>query len=66
MAVLAVVAMAAIGMSKSGVGTDGGGNAPRPLTTVEYPIRFESATTKVERPQPAVSYPVPWVSGGIR
>lgn len=67
MAILAVVALAAIGMSNGTRSTDGGnGKSPRPLTTVKYPIKFENSTTKVKRPQPRVSYPIPWASGGTR
>lgn len=66
-AILAVVALAAIGMSNGTGGTDGGnGRSPQPLTTVQYPIKFEKSTTKVKRPQPTVSYPIPWASGGTR
>ena len=67
MAILAVVALAAIGMSNGTGGTGGGnGRSPQPLTRVQYPIKFENSTTKVKRPQPTVSYPIPWASGGTR
>ncbi|MEV0222255.1 hypothetical protein [Streptomyces sp. NPDC050704] len=65
MAILAVVALAAIGMTNGGVST-GGGNGkiprPQPQPTVQYPIKFENSTTKAKRPQPTVSYPIPWAS----
>lgn len=69
-AILAVVALAAIGTSNGTGGTGGtggvNGRSPQPVTTMQYPITFENTTTKVKRPQPTVSYPIPWASGGTR
>lgn len=62
MAVLAVVALAVVGIGNGGVqvGT-ADGTAPRPQSTVQYPIRFEQTTTREgdgAQPRPTVSYPI--------
>lgn len=62
MAVLAVVALAVVGIGNGGVqvGTTDG-TAPRPQSTVQYPIRFEQTTTREgdgAQPRPTVSYPI--------
>jgi hypothetical protein len=62
MAVLAVVALAVVGIGNGGVqvGT-ADGTAPRPQSTVQYPIRFEQTTGRegsAARPRPTVSYPI--------
>ena len=62
MAVLAVVAVAVLGIGGGGVQQDtSDGTAPRPQSTVQYPIPWDRTTTrdsKAEQPRPAVSYPV--------
>ncbi|AWE54371.1 hypothetical protein DC008_35145 [Streptomyces nigra] len=58
--VLAVIALAVVGMGGGGGGASGGGSAPRPQSTVRYPVKFENTTTVKHRPQPTVSYPIPW------
>ncbi len=59
MMILAVVALAVVGMGGSGAST-GNGTTPRPQSTVRYPIKFNTTTTVKQRPQPTVSYPIPW------
>ena len=59
MTVLAVVALAAVGMG-SGGSSAGSATTPRPQPTVRYPIKFNSTTTVKQQPQPTVSYPIPW------
>jgi hypothetical protein len=61
MGILAGVALAVVVLGNSGAAS-GSGNSPQPQSTVQYPIKFDTPTTKtVPRPQPAVSYPIPWV-----
>lgn len=59
MTILAVVALAVVGMGSGGSST-GSGTTPRPQSTVRYPIKFNSTTTVQQHPQPTVSYPIPW------
>jgi hypothetical protein len=60
MGILAGVALAVVVLGNGGAAS-GGGNSPRPQSTVQYPIKFDTPTSKVTRPQPTVSYPIPWV-----
>ncbi len=60
MTILAVVALAVVGMGGGGAAGAGSGTTPRPQSTVRYPIKFNTTTTVKQRPQPAVSYPIPW------
>ncbi|MEU7665369.1 hypothetical protein AB0B60_43970 [Streptomyces lincolnensis] len=63
MTVLAVVALAVVGMGNGARGGTADGTAPRPQSTVQYPIRFEGASAEegqAAQPRPAVSYPVRW------
>ncbi|ANJ12219.1 hypothetical protein Spa2297_34385 (plasmid) [Streptomyces parvulus] len=58
--IFAVVALAVVGMGNSNIST-GNGKTPRPQSTVQYPIRFEGASTeRAPRPRPTVSYPIRW------
>lgn len=63
MTILAIVALAVVGMGGGGTAA-GSGSTPRPQSTVRYPIQLESVKTVKQRPQPTVSYPIPWERPG--
>ncbi|MFF3879109.1 hypothetical protein [Streptomyces sp. NPDC001978] len=64
MTIVAVVALAVVGLG-NGKAPASGGTGPRPQSTVRYPIKFDTADTlKVERPRPTVSYPIRFPSQG--
>lgn len=60
MGILAIVALAVVGIGDTGTGP-GSGIGPRPQSTVQYPIRFDTPATRTPHPRPTVSYPIPWV-----
>lgn len=58
--IFSVVALAVIGLGNTNISTDDG-KAPRPQSTVEYPIRFEDApVARAPQPRPTVSYSIRW------
>ncbi|MET7320282.1 hypothetical protein [Streptomyces sp. NPDC005549] len=58
--IFAVVALAVVGLGNSNIST-AQGSTPRPQTTVQYPIRWESApAARAPQPRPTVSYPIRW------
>lgn len=58
--IFGVVALAVVGLGNSNVSA-GGGETPRPQTTVQYPIRFDDVpTARAPQPRPTVSYPIRW------
>ncbi|WP_258308893.1 hypothetical protein [Streptomyces sp. NWU339] len=60
MMIFGVVALAVVGMGNGDVSA-GGKGAPRPQSTVQYPIRFDDVPAmRVQKPQPTVSYPIRW------
>jgi hypothetical protein len=57
MTILAVVALVVVGVGNGGGLMAGGGATPRP--PARYPVKFNTTPVK-PRPQPTVSYPIPW------
>jgi hypothetical protein len=58
MTIFAGFALAVVALGNATAGS-GGGTAPRPQSTVQYPIRFDDASPpRIQQPRPTVSYPV--------
>ncbi|MFE8991301.1 hypothetical protein ACFYMI_26455 [Streptomyces collinus] len=53
------LAVVALGNGNSNTSAASGDAAPRPQSTVQYPIRFDdSPPPRIVQPRPTVSYPV--------
>ncbi|MDQ1013468.1 hypothetical protein QFZ43_000017 [Streptomyces afghaniensis] len=59
MTIFAGFALAVVALGNGNATAGSGGVAPRPQSTVQYPIRFEDASpARIQQPRPTVSYPV--------
>jgi hypothetical protein len=59
MTIFAGFALAVVALGNGSASTGSGDAAPRPQSTVQYPIRFDNAPPpRIVQPRPTVSYPV--------
>ncbi|MFF7771762.1 hypothetical protein ACFZC7_35360 [Streptomyces massasporeus] len=59
MTIFAGFALAVVALGNGSASTGSGDAAPRPQSSVQYPIRFDDAPPpQIVQPRPTVSYPV--------
>lgn len=59
MTIFAGFALAVVALGNGNAAAGSGGTAPRPQSTVQYPIRFDDAPpARIQQPRPTVSYPI--------